>query len=100
MSTFMKKNANKPITSINNIVPCESPCVLCVCVCEYMLRLREAVRKMEEKHFAEHTEEHVEFLPVEWRSKLTLDGGIGLILHRQPVLAAVIHSSQQLHTPV
>ncbi|XP_053365156.1 phospholipase DDHD1 isoform X1 [Clarias gariepinus] len=36
--------------------------------------LRETVRKMEEKHFAEHTEEHVEFLPVEWRSKLTLDG--------------------------
>ncbi|KAK1793279.1 hypothetical protein P4O66_011664 [Electrophorus voltai] len=37
--------------------------------------LREAVRKMEEKHFAaEHSEEHVEFLPVEWRSKLTLDG--------------------------
>ncbi|KAI5085693.1 phospholipase DDHD1 isoform X2, partial [Silurus meridionalis] len=29
---------------------------------------------MEEKHFADHTEEHVEFLPVEWRSKLTLDG--------------------------
>jgi phospholipase DDHD1 len=38
-------------------------------------RLREAVRKMEEKHFSEHTEEHVEFLPVEWRSKLALDGG-------------------------
>uniref|UniRef100_A0A8B9KZP5 DDHD domain containing 1a n=1 Tax=Astyanax mexicanus TaxID=7994 RepID=A0A8B9KZP5_ASTMX len=36
--------------------------------------LREAVRKMEEKHFADHTEEHVEFLPVEWRSKLALDG--------------------------
>ncbi|XP_050989788.1 phospholipase DDHD1 isoform X2 [Labeo rohita] len=36
--------------------------------------LREAVRKMEEKHFAEQTEEHVEFLPVEWRSKLALDG--------------------------
>ncbi|XP_062862968.1 phospholipase DDHD1 [Trichomycterus rosablanca] len=36
--------------------------------------LREAARKMEEKHFAEHTEEHVEFLPVEWRSKLALDG--------------------------
>ncbi|XP_031435762.1 phospholipase DDHD1 isoform X2 [Clupea harengus] len=36
--------------------------------------MREAVRKMEEKHFAEHTEEHVEFLPVEWRSKLALDG--------------------------
>ncbi|KAK7142911.1 hypothetical protein R3I94_012297 [Phoxinus phoxinus] len=36
--------------------------------------LREAVRKMEEKHFTEQTEEHVEFLPVEWRSKLALDG--------------------------
>lgn len=36
--------------------------------------LREAVRKMEEKHYAEQTEEHVEFLPVEWRSKLALDG--------------------------
>ncbi|XP_039527285.1 phospholipase DDHD1-like isoform X2 [Pimephales promelas] len=36
--------------------------------------LRDAVRKMEEKHFAEQTEEHVEFLPVEWRSKLALDG--------------------------
>ncbi|XP_048097065.1 LOW QUALITY PROTEIN: phospholipase DDHD1 [Alosa alosa] len=36
--------------------------------------MREAVRKMEEKHFAEHIEEHVEFLPVEWRSKLALDG--------------------------
>lgn len=65
-----------------------------------MFRLREAVRKMEEKHFAEHTEEHVEFLPVEWRSKLTLDGGISLILHKQPVVAAVIHFSQQLHPPV
>ncbi len=40
-----------------------------------VFRLREAVRKMEEKHFAEQTEEHVEFLPVEWRSKLALDGG-------------------------
>ncbi|KAG7224102.1 hypothetical protein INR49_019837 [Caranx melampygus] len=36
--------------------------------------LREGVRKMEEKHFSENNEEHVEFLPVEWRSKLTLDG--------------------------
>ncbi|XP_041710851.1 phospholipase DDHD1 isoform X2 [Coregonus clupeaformis] len=36
--------------------------------------LREAVRKMEEKHFSEYTEEYVEFLPVEWRSKLALDG--------------------------
>ncbi|KAM9708421.1 phospholipase DDHD1 isoform 2-T2 [Menidia menidia] len=35
--------------------------------------LRDGVRKMEEKHFSEH-DEHVEFLPVEWRSKLTLDG--------------------------
>ncbi|KAM3595156.1 uncharacterized protein V6R79_019058 [Siganus canaliculatus] len=36
--------------------------------------LREGVRKMEEKHFSEHNDEHVEFLPVEWRSKLQLDG--------------------------
>uniref|UniRef100_A0A672G9X0 Phospholipase DDHD1-like n=1 Tax=Salarias fasciatus TaxID=181472 RepID=A0A672G9X0_SALFA len=36
--------------------------------------LREGVRKMEEKHFSDHNEEHVEFLPVEWRSKLALDG--------------------------
>ena len=38
-------------------------------------RLREAVRKMEEKHYSENHGEHVEFLPVEWRSKLALDGG-------------------------
>jgi phospholipase DDHD1 len=37
--------------------------------------MREAARKMEEKHFSNHAT-HVEFLPVEWRSKLTLDGGI------------------------
>ncbi|XP_072221105.1 phospholipase DDHD1 isoform X2 [Leuresthes tenuis] len=36
--------------------------------------LRDGVRKMEEKHFSEHNDEHVEFLPVEWRSKLALDG--------------------------
>ncbi|XP_052001545.1 phospholipase DDHD1 isoform X1 [Xyrauchen texanus] len=36
--------------------------------------LREAVRKMEEKHFTKQRQEHVEFLPVEWRSKLALDG--------------------------
>uniref|UniRef100_A0A673CLN2 Phospholipase DDHD1-like n=1 Tax=Sphaeramia orbicularis TaxID=375764 RepID=A0A673CLN2_9TELE len=36
--------------------------------------LREGVRKMEEKHFPKHNDEHVEFLPVEWRSKLALDG--------------------------
>lgn len=40
-----------------------------------LFRLREGVRKMEEKHFSEHNDEHVEFLPVEWRSKLALDGG-------------------------
>lgn len=43
-------------------------------------RLREGVRKMEEKHFSDHTDEHVEFLPVEWRSKLTLDGGVCVFL--------------------
>ncbi|KAL3049393.1 hypothetical protein OYC64_008784 [Pagothenia borchgrevinki] len=36
--------------------------------------LREGVRKMEEKHFSDQNDEHVEFLPVEWRSKLALDG--------------------------
>ncbi|XP_021058685.1 phospholipase DDHD1 isoform X6 [Mus pahari] len=35
--------------------------------------MREAARKIEEKHFSNHAT-HVEFLPVEWRSKLTLDG--------------------------
>nr|XP_054303355.1 phospholipase DDHD1 isoform X7 [Pongo pygmaeus] len=35
--------------------------------------MREAARKIEERHFSNH-ETHVEFLPVEWRSKLTLDG--------------------------
>lgn len=51
-----------------------------VAVCEVSLglssvlfsRMREAARKIEEKHFANHAT-HVEFLPVEWRSKLTLD---------------------------
>lgn len=41
----------------------------------YFFRMREAARKIEEKHFSNHAT-HVEFLPVEWRSKLTLDGGI------------------------
>ncbi|KAL3052919.1 hypothetical protein OYC64_005445 [Pagothenia borchgrevinki] len=36
--------------------------------------MRDAARKMEEKHFSNRTTEHVEFLPVEWRSKLALDG--------------------------
>uniref|UniRef100_A0A8C9T1M4 DDHD domain containing 1 n=1 Tax=Scleropages formosus TaxID=113540 RepID=A0A8C9T1M4_SCLFO len=36
--------------------------------------MRDAARKMEEKHFSDHVAEHVEFLPVEWRSKLSLDG--------------------------
>ncbi|XP_030070570.1 phospholipase DDHD1 isoform X2 [Microcaecilia unicolor] len=38
--------------------------------------MRESARKIEEKHFANRAGEHVEFLPVEWRSKLTLDGDI------------------------
>ncbi|XP_039637908.1 phospholipase DDHD1b isoform X2 [Perca fluviatilis] len=36
--------------------------------------MRDAARKMEEKHFSDRTTEHVEFLPVEWRAKLALDG--------------------------
>lgn len=39
-----------------------------------LFRLREGVMKMK-KHLPEHKDEHVEFLPVEWRSKLSLDGG-------------------------
>lgn len=46
----------------------------------HVFRLREGVRKMEEKHFSEHSDEHVEFLPVEWRSKLTLDGGLCVLV--------------------
>lgn len=40
------------------------------------------MRKMEEKHFSEHNDEHVEFLPVEWRSKLSLDGGEQVFLRQ------------------
>ncbi|XP_053331100.1 phospholipase DDHD1 isoform X2 [Spea bombifrons] len=36
--------------------------------------MRETARKIEEKHFSNVATEHVEFLPVEWRSKLALDG--------------------------
>uniref|UniRef100_UPI00358FE3F7 phospholipase DDHD1-like n=1 Tax=Myxine glutinosa TaxID=7769 RepID=UPI00358FE3F7 len=36
--------------------------------------LREAVRRMEEKHHKGEKRRRVEFLPVEWRSKLSLDG--------------------------
>ncbi|NXI35715.1 DDHD1 Phospholipase, partial [Galbula dea] len=35
--------------------------------------MRDTARKIEEKYFA-NLATHVEFLPVEWRSKLTLDG--------------------------
>ncbi|KAF7646259.1 hypothetical protein LDENG_00190830 [Lucifuga dentata] len=49
--------------------------------------IRDAARKMVEKHFSDRTTEHVEFLPVEWRSKLALDGGMlhhELPLHEPP----------------
>ncbi|NWR24660.1 DDHD1 Phospholipase, partial [Emberiza fucata] len=36
-------------------------------------RMRDTARKVEEKYFS-NLATHVEFLPVEWRSKLTLDG--------------------------
>ncbi|KFP06419.1 Phospholipase DDHD1, partial [Calypte anna] len=36
--------------------------------------MRDTARKVEEKYFS-NLATHVEFLPVEWRSKLTLDGG-------------------------
>uniref|UniRef100_A0ABM5FC46 Phospholipase DDHD1 isoform X1 n=1 Tax=Pogona vitticeps TaxID=103695 RepID=A0ABM5FC46_9SAUR len=35
--------------------------------------MRDTARKIEEKYFSNHAT-HVEFLPVEWRSKLALDG--------------------------
>uniref|UniRef100_A0ACB8G6W0 Phospholipase ddhd1 n=1 Tax=Sphaerodactylus townsendi TaxID=933632 RepID=A0ACB8G6W0_9SAUR len=35
--------------------------------------MRDTARKIEDKYFSNHAT-HVEFLPVEWRSKLTLDG--------------------------
>uniref|UniRef100_A0A8C5WMG6 DDHD domain containing 1 n=1 Tax=Leptobrachium leishanense TaxID=445787 RepID=A0A8C5WMG6_9ANUR len=36
--------------------------------------MRDTARKVEEKHFSNLVTDHVEFLPVEWRSKLALDG--------------------------
>ncbi|KAE8586567.1 hypothetical protein XENTR_v10021702 [Xenopus tropicalis] len=36
--------------------------------------MRDTARRIEEKHFPHFVTDHVEFLPVEWRSKLTLDG--------------------------
>ncbi|NWT27809.1 DDHD1 Phospholipase, partial [Cardinalis cardinalis] len=39
--------------------------------------MRDTARKVEEKYFS-NLATHVEFLPVEWRSKLTLDGFKGL----------------------
>ena len=43
--------------------------------------LRESVIKMKEKHFPELdvANKRVEFLPIEWRSSLKLDGGMNLI---------------------
>lgn len=64
-------------TRIHTEVMQLSVCLISFCLCPF--RLREGVRKMEEKHFSEHNEEHVEFLPVEWRSKLALDGGVCIL---------------------
>lgn len=63
---------NAQMNKMYNVVLMYS--LFCIVMC--LIRLREGVRKMEEKHFSEHNDEHVEFLPVEWRSKLTLDGGL------------------------
>lgn len=40
----------------------------------FFYRMRDTARKIEEKYFS-NLATHAEFLPVEWRSKLTLDGG-------------------------
>lgn len=49
-------------------------------------RMRDTARKVEEKYFS-NLATHVEFLPVEWRSKLTLDGGTGLSPSAAPAAA-------------
>lgn len=49
-------------------------------------RMRDTARKVEEKYFS-NLATHVEFLPVEWRSKLTLDGGTGLSSFAAPAAA-------------
>ncbi|XP_018087847.1 phospholipase DDHD1 isoform X2 [Xenopus laevis] len=36
--------------------------------------MRDTARRIEEKHFSSLVTDHIEFLPVEWRSKLALDG--------------------------
>lgn len=71
----------KHLSQIHKVIMCSvvlMHCMFLIIMC--LFRLREGVRKMEEKHFSEHNDEHVEFLPVEWRSKLTLDGGLCVFL--------------------
>lgn len=52
----------------------------------FFVRMRDTARKIEEKYFS-NLATHVEFLPVEWRSKLTLDGGTLLDSFVIPVAA-------------
>lgn len=51
---------------------------------------------MEEKHFSEHIDEHVEFLPVEWRSKLSLDGGGCGVFKAMPAYTFVYYSGTRV----
>lgn len=58
--------------------------------CSFFLfvRMRDTARKIEEKYFS-NLATHVEFLPVEWRSKLTLDGGT--LLDSFVILVAAVY---------
>lgn len=64
------------------------PIVVLTRTCSFFLfyRMRDTARKIEEKYFS-NLATHVEFLPVEWRSKLTLDGGTLLGSFAVPVAA-------------
>lgn len=51
-----------------------SPSLNVICAFHLIFRMRDTARKIEDKYFS-NLATHVEFLPVEWRSKLALDGG-------------------------
>ncbi len=49
---------------------------MCTCVCVCVCRFREACGKVAKSNFADMwNEKRVEFIPVEWRSGLSLDNG-------------------------
>lgn len=64
----------------------------------FFYRMRDTARKIEEKYFS-NLATHVEFLPVEWRSKLTLDGGTLLTGSFAVPVAAVCKIVPRSFTP-